>query len=250
MKNRQGKKLRDFLKDDIRMETDFENSDQNLGIPAPPVEKACSPGAQKISLPDPQEWEHLGDVSVREAVAQRRSRRKFSKTPLSLSELAYLLWCTQGIRKKAGDRTLRMVPSAGNRHAFETYIAALNVAGLQQGIYRYLPLTHELVFESEPLHLSERLIEAALEQPFAGHCAVTFIWTVVPYRMEWRYREASYKVIALDAGHVCQNLYLACESIDAGTCAIAAYNQKAADRLLDVDGDDEFVVYMSPVGKQ
>ena len=45
------------------------------------------------------------------------------------------------------------------------------------------------------------------------------------------------------------NLYLACEAIGAGTCAIAAYNQDLADRLVEVDGDEEFVVYLAPVGR-
>lgn len=36
---------------------------------------------------------------------------------------------------------------------------------------------------------------------------MTFFWTSVPARMEWRYDRAAHKVIALDAGHVCQNLY-------------------------------------------
>jgi len=67
--------------------------------------------------------------------------------------------------------------------------------------------------------------------------------------MEWRYGAASHKVIALDAGHVCQNLYLACEAIQAGTCAIAAYRQEAMNALLQVDGQDEFVIYLAPVGK-
>jgi len=53
----------------------------------------------------------------------------------------------------------------------------------------------------------------------------------------------------LDAGHVCQNLYLACESINCGTCAVAAYDQEAIDNFLKLDGEDEFVVYVSPVGK-
>jgi hypothetical protein len=61
--------------------------------------------------------------------------------------------------------------------------------------------------------------------------------------------EAAYKVIALDAGHLCQNLYLACEAIGAGTCAIAAYDQDRADELLGVDGEEEFSVYLAPVGK-
>jgi SagB-type dehydrogenase family enzyme len=86
-------------------------------------------------------------------------------------------------------------------------------------------------------------------QGFSGQAAVSFLWTAIPTRTEWRYAEASYKVIALDAGHVCQNLYLACEAIGAGTCAIAAYNQTLADELLGVDGDEEFTVYIAPLGK-
>ena len=53
----------------------------------------------------------------------------------------------------------------------------------------------------------------------------------------------------MDAGHVCQNLYLAAEAIKAGTCAIAAYDQSLMDNLLRVDGEDEFTVYLAPVGK-
>ena len=78
---------------------------------------------------------------------------------------------------------------------------------------------------------------------------MTFVWTAIPYRMEWRYGMAAHKVIAIDAGHVCQNLYLACEAVDAGTCAIAAYDQERMDRLLGVDGSEEFTVYLASVGK-
>jgi nitroreductase len=67
--------------------------------------------------------------------------------------------------------------------------------------------------------------------------------------MEWRYHIAAHKVIALDAGHVCQNLYLACTAITGGTCAIAAYHQELMDRLVHVDGSDEFVIYLAAVGK-
>jgi nitroreductase len=53
----------------------------------------------------------------------------------------------------------------------------------------------------------------------------------------------------MDAGHLCQNLYLACEAIRAGTCAIAAYHQQLMDELLGVDGEEEFTLYLAPVGK-
>jgi SagB-type dehydrogenase family enzyme len=68
--------------------------------------------------------------------------------------------------------------------------------------------------------------------------------------MEWRYGIAAHKVIAIDAGHVCQNLYLACEAIGAGACAIAAYDQEGMDKLLRIDGDDEYAVYLASVGKR
>ena len=57
------------------------------------------------------------------------------------------------------------------------------------------------------------------------------------------------KLIAQDSGHICQNLYLACEAIGAGTCAVAGYTQAPVDALVGVDGEDEFVVYLAPVGK-
>jgi SagB-type dehydrogenase family enzyme len=163
--------------------------------------------------------------------------------------VAFLLWATQGVRVHHEVATLRTVPSAGCRHPFETYLAILNVEGVAAGIYRYLPVDHAMVREGGANHLPERLVAAARGQSFAGRSALTFIWTVLPVRTEWRYGEASYKVIALDAGHVCQNLYLACQAVGSGTCAIAAYNQDLADNLVGVDGTEEFVIYLAPVGK-
>jgi SagB-type dehydrogenase family enzyme len=125
----------------------------------------------------------------------------------------------------------------------------MRVDRLESGIYRYLPLDHSLVHVREIDNLPAHLTASTHGQDFSGQAAVTFIWTGIPARTEWRYAEASYKVIALDAGHVCQNLYLACEAIGAGTCAIAAYNQTLVDDLLGVDGDEEFSIYMAPVGK-
>jgi nitroreductase len=69
---------------------------------------------------------------------------------------------------------------------------------------------------------------ALLEQLYGS--AVVFAWTAVPRRMEWRYSIASAKLLALDAGHLCQNLYLACEAIGAG-------------------GEEEFAIYLATVGK-
>ena len=143
----------------------------------------------------------------------------------------------------------RTVPSAGCRHAFETYLLVSNVDGLTPGVYRYLPVDHALVFEHDVAEMAAKLTLATLGQQFIARAPVTLVWTVIPYRMEWRYDIAAHRVIAMDAGHLCQNLYLASASIRAGTCAIAAYHQDKMDQLLNVDGEDEFVIYLAPVGK-
>lgn len=238
-----------YLTDRIREEVDFRSTRQSLGIPPPPVQKPAPPGRRLIRLPDRETWS-IPPCDLQNAMAARRSRRQFTGAALSLDEIAFLLWATQGVRAVLhAAAVLRTVPSAGCRHSFETYLAVLRIEGLERGIYRYLPMDHALVLVREVEMLPERLIAATHGQEFAGRSAVTLLWTAVPERMEWRYGEASYKVIALDAGHVCQNLYLACEAIGAGTCAIAAYNQTLVDELLGVDGYDEFGIYLAPVGK-
>ncbi|RNC67171.1 MAG: SagB/ThcOx family dehydrogenase [Desulfuromonadales bacterium] len=240
---------RHFLTDRIREEVDWWNTPQSRGEEPPPVQKPVPEGAAVISLPQPGEWT-ITLCDLADAIARRESRRRFRPETLTLQELAFLLWATQGVRARLHEAAvLRTVPSAGCRHPFETYLVALNVAGLEPAIYRYLPLNHALVRERSASDLAPSLVAAAHGQRFAGEAAVTFVWTAIPARTEWRYAEASCKVIALDAGHVCQNLYLACEAIGAGTCAIAAYRQDLMDDLLEVDGEEEFTVYLAPVGK-
>jgi SagB-type dehydrogenase family enzyme len=239
-----------FLKDSVRLTIDFYQTDQSIGLAPPSVEKPFPEESRRINLIPSKEWSSISNVDLISAVRNRRSHRKFQPKPLNLEELSFLLWATQGVRKQVDEGTAyRTVPSAGCRHAFETYICALNVNGLDSAIYRYLPLEHQLALEHKEENLRENLVEAALGQPFFGKAPATFIWTAIPYRMEWRYDIAAHKVIAIDAGHVCQNLYLACEAIKGGTCAVAAYNQKLMDQLLKVDGSDEFAIYMAPVGK-
>jgi SagB-type dehydrogenase family enzyme len=92
-------------------------------------------------------------------------------------------------------------------------------------------------------------MDRAWFQNFIGKSAVIFVWAAISYKTEWRYSIISYKDILIEGGHICQNLYLACETIGAGTCAIAAYEQKVLDELIQVDGENEMTVYISPVGK-
>jgi SagB-type dehydrogenase family enzyme len=224
-------------------------SDQDLGKPAPPLQKPPEPGHEIIDLPAP-DAAVLRKPDFHACLAERRSRRRFTPEALSPGELSYLLWATQGVHRIVADgkATLRTVPSGGARHPFETYLLLSHITDSQPGIYRYLPLSHQLVRLTQAADLPQRVSTACNGQDFVGRSAAVFVWSCIPYRSEWRYHVRSHKAMLLDAGHICQNLYLACEALGAGTCAIAAYNQQAMDELIGLDGGDEFVVYLAPVG--
>jgi SagB-type dehydrogenase family enzyme len=224
---------------------------QRKGIPPPPLEKPYPENSNLTGLMKPHDVDVV-TVPLIDAIKRRQSHRKFTDDSLTLEELSFLLWATQGVKSVDENKvnTKRTVPSGGARHPFETYLIVNRVKGVEPGVYRYLPIEHKLLSATKgDSQLPDRISTACYRQTFIGKSAVVFVWSAIPYRTEWRYSIVGYKDILIEAGHICQNLYLACEAIGAGTCAIAAYDQKAMDALIGVDGEDEFTVYLAPVGK-
>ncbi|MFN3411966.1 MAG: SagB/ThcOx family dehydrogenase [Exilispira sp.] len=238
---------REFLKS-IWAKVDFKNSDQAKKMPIPKQQKDLKEDqienkSAKIPLITRENWSKI-EVDLIELICNRKSTRKYK-----FEQLSILLYCTQGIRKYYPDYSFRTVPSAGARHPFETYFYANKVENLDKGIYRYLPIDNAIVLEIPYYDGIERdLHEATLEQFW--NPAIFFFWSAIPYRTEWRYLNAAHKAIALDAGHLCQNLYVAAEALGCGVCAIAAYDQQKIDKLLKLDGIDEFIVYCASAGKK
>ncbi len=224
-------------------------SDKENGLPYPALFKPSSSN-DIIKLPLA-----LKDLIITKSIIQciedRASHRSFSTEGISVNELSYLLWSTQGLKKIIAENigSFRNVPSGGGKHAFETYLIVMNIDLLKNGIYHYLPKTNEIEYLRCVDNIQDTISKSTLNQTYIGNSAVVFIWTCIPYRSEWKYNIAAHKVLLLDAGHICQNLYLACESIGLGTCAIAAYDQEMIDKLISVDGNDEFTVYLAPVGR-
>ena len=202
---------RQFLRDSLRQQVNFYLTDQNRGIDAPPLQRPPRPDQAVIELPTAASRAEFFGTDLLTAIGLRQSHRHFTSSPLSLAEVGLLLWATQGIRQPINDGcALRTVPSAGCRHAFESYLLVSHVSGLNAGIYRYLPVQHALVCENPDSNFHAQLSAATLNQTFISQAPLTIVWTTIPYRMEWRYAQSAHRVIAIDVGHVCQNLYLAC----------------------------------------
>ncbi len=228
----------------------MEPSAQRRGEPQPPLELPYDTTQRPIELPAPAALD-VEPVNLRDVIEQRRTIRNYTAQPLSLEELSYLLWCTQGVKEQRDSyATVRTVPSAGARHAFETVLLINKVDGLEPGLYRFLASTHQLVRLDLGAGPAERITRACLNQEHVARSAVTFIWIAVVERMAWRYDQRGYRYLHLDAGHVCQNLYLAAEVMRCGVCAIGAFDDEAFNEVLELDGENVFVIYAATVGKR
>ena len=225
-------------------------SQQSQGLPQPPLELSPAESGKTIDLPAPDTIQ-ISPIDLRQAIEHRRSRRHYTDLPLTMEELSFLLWLTQGVKEVTNrPATQRTVPSAGARHAFETYLAVNRVEGLPAGLYHFLAIEHRLQELPSGPDFINRLMEACRQQQHVVDSAVTFVWVAVRERMYWRYGERGYRFLHLDAGHVCQNLYLAAEALHCGVCAIGAYDDDNINQLLGLDGVDQFVIYGATLGKR
>lgn len=224
-------------------------SEEMKQLPKPLLELPAPEGARRISLPKPAEI-NIPSIDLLTALENRQSVRKYSDLPLSLEELSFLLRCTQGIKNMDERPSFRrLVPSAGGRHAFETYLLINKVQGVEPGVYRYLASENCLIEMDLSPDLPETLVHACEDQSKIKFSAVSFFWAAVPFRMTWRFSERGYRYLFLDAGHVCQNLYLAAEAVDCGVCAVAAYNDELVNAALKLDGESQFIIYAATLGK-
>jgi SagB-type dehydrogenase family enzyme len=124
------------------------------------------------------------------------------------------------------------------------------VVGLRPGLYRYLALKHKLIEVDLEVRVQDEKVGNCLPQHFVKTSAVVFIWTVVVYRESWRYGDRGYRSLYIEAGHICQNLYLSAEAIKGGVCAIGAFRDQNINDLIGSDGSEQFVIYVATVGKK
>lgn len=237
---------RDFMKMPIE-DPDYK-SDQELKKPQPPLCKAALSDVI-INLPN-----NFHDLKIEndflKVINTRQSHRVYTQENMSLLELSYLLWTTQGVKEIRGKSyaTLRTVPCGGARHEFEMYMVIKNVEGLKSGYYHYLPMTHQIELLKEVEDLNTIIGDSLLQQLWAVKANVVFYSSMVAYRAEWRYGVHAHRVALMDCGYIYENLYLACTSIGLGTCAIGAVDTPYVNEMFGLDGEEEFIICAAPVG--
>ena len=194
-----------------------------------------------------------GDMSVEEALANRRSRRAFTDRSLSTEQLSQILWAAYGITGlTAGAQpqpdSYRTAPSAGALYPLEIYVVIGSVTGIEPGVYKYIPWEHRIVqsvdgdIREALASLSPSTSTMITDAPITVVYAAVFERTTVKYGDRGRER-----YVYIEVGHSAQNVYLQAEAMGLGTCAMGAFDDNKVSELLNLQKAEK-PLYIMPVG--
>ncbi|MEO0109472.1 MAG: SagB/ThcOx family dehydrogenase [candidate division WOR-3 bacterium] len=195
---------------------------------------------EKVKLP---EVRYKSEISVEEALLNRRSVRSYKKEKLKLSEVSQILWSAQGITAKWGGRTC---PSAGATYPLEIYLVAGEVEGLPPGVYQYLPEEHslKLILNKD---VRKELTGAAWGQDYILSAPIDIIIAADYKRTTSRYGERGIRYVHNEVGHCGQNIHLQCEALGLGTVVIGAFSDERVKKILNIKEEPQYIM---PVGRK
>lgn len=195
-----------------------------------------------IPLPD---ISLAGKLSLPQLLKQRRSVRDYVDTPISLADIAQLLWAAQGITHPEG---LRTAPSAGALYPLEIYLVVSRAEQIVPGVYRYLAIQHQLQQTAGAVSMQD-LARSAFEQTCLEQASIVVVFAAVYARTRQKYGERGERYVHIEVGHAAQNLFLQAEELDLGTVIVGAFDDRTVQELLHLAEDVEPVVLM-PVGRK
>ena len=210
---------------------------------------------EAIALPSPR---HDGMLSVEKALSERRSLRVYSDEALTVPEISQLLWAAQGItnERDAPSRWnqdyewqggYRTAPSAGALFPLELYLVAANVAGLSQGVYKFVPRDHSIIKVADGDRRGD-IFDVGLRQASIARAPALIIIAAVYARTWVKYGDRSERYIFIETGHVGQNIYLQSAALGIGAVMTGAFDDEGLKAVLRMPDDEEPMAIM-PIGR-
>jgi SagB-type dehydrogenase family enzyme len=192
--------------------------------------------------------------SLRDVIVSRASRRDFSKGPLTLPELSTLLHFSWGVRARSiiyntKDFPMRFAPSTGGLQAIEIYLTVNAVEGLEKGLYHYNADKNCLEI-LEKGNFRRRVVQCCIDLEWLDAASVVLFLTCDMNKVFWKYGRRAYRFVHVDLGIVSQNLHLVATALRLRSCMIAGFIDDAVHPLLQIDGRNEFIGLLLPVGRK
>jgi SagB-type dehydrogenase family enzyme len=180
------------------------------------------------------------------ALDRRRSSAPLRRTPLRLAHVSTLLDCAYGVRTTAAG-TRRTVPSGGALYPLELYALVAAVDGVPVGLHHYDPFAHRLELlrdRAAPAELAAALVDPALVE----RAALLLVVTAVLWRTRFKYGARGYRFALLEAGHVTQNVVLACAALGLPALPVGGFYDRGVDAVVGANGLDEASLYVVAIG--
>jgi SagB-type dehydrogenase family enzyme len=175
-------------------------------------------------------------TELERCILARRSERNYTGEPITREELSRLLYYSYGL---TGPGRYRTVASGGALYPLEIYFFALNVEGLEKGIYHYNIEQHCLDAIERRDRVKELKECVYFDTIDVDRTAVVVVITAVFQRVTMKYLDRGYRLILIEAGEVTQNMSLLAQSMGLGSCALGGFQDDNLSRLLGVNGVDE-----------
>lgn len=227
-----------------RLYTEHCESAYNKPFPAP---KATSQASCKVKLT------HSSlNAGLCHTLNKRSTARQFTKAPIKLEELSTLLEHTLGFieRRTLNDhpctlselQNRRSSPSSGGLNSIEGYVFINNIEYLEQGLYYYDPLRHELHrCGITKLKLSDLLSG----QNFVNTLPVGLFLTSRLDKLWWKYEHSrAYRMALIEVGHVAQTFQLLATALGLSTWITGAFNEAQIEPLLTLSPHEELLFFV------
>ena len=205
---------------------------QGASVPKPATADSAQPPSQRtIALPA----QASAVADPLRVIARRRSVRRFSSNPLSLDALAAVLACMG---------TPPMLSTA-----VRISFVANAVAGLASGAYGFDAASNALV-PRRAADLRSAARAAALDQDVIGDAAVVFVLAIdrATLAADPLGPARAYRHAFLEAGMVGERIYLEGVARGLGVCAVGAFYDDEAARLVALDPAREWPVHFAALG--
>ncbi|KMQ49570.1 SagB-type dehydrogenase domain-containing protein [Chitinispirillum alkaliphilum] len=198
----------------------------------------------RIQLPN-VDTENESCIQV--VIHNRRSQRELTDKPLSLEQISKLLWASGGKTVDGITGATRAYPSAGGLYPLNFYVVANNIAGLEDGVYKYDWKGHSLknkrlgnrMRDIKESSFSRSLMRADISVIFV----ITADYSVTAARYSKRGTE---RYVPMEAGASSQNLALKAQSMNLGSYLIGAFRDDAVISALELG--EEVPLLLIPVG--
>lgn len=224
----------------------------SFGAPPPEAAAVADDPADAVALPDSAAT-GFDDLLVRRSTCRNFDPQRALELPL-FAQVMRRVFAAQARVEVRPDMAFikRSSPSGGGLHPIDAWCLLPRVQGIDPGVYLYDPIEHRLLPRAVP---AEALSPAALQPLLAGQhwFAEAPALVLLVARVErsfWKYRAhpKALRVLAMDAGHLSQTLYLSATEAGLGAFVTAGINERDIEALLGLDPQQQALLAVCGFG--